>query len=283
MTAADAPDASDPQALPAPTVVNLRTLGGLPLAGGARVRPGTLYRSGDLGRLDAERDPVAAGLRVSTVVDLRTEAEREYAPDRVPAGARRIVADVIGDTAAAAARSADTPVRLDLLLADPLRANEVLGGGKAERLFVDTYRNFVTSAPARAAYATLLRAAAADSDGGLLFHCTAGKDRTGWGASLLLLLLGADEATTVRTEFLAVNPAVRAAFAPLTDPFTAGGGDPDIAQALIGVRPAYLDAALDALTTTWRDPETYARRALGLSEETLEALRTRHTETAPTP
>ena len=72
-------------------------------------------------------------------------------------------------------------------------AEEHLGGGRAQALFADTYRSLVSSGSARAAYRTLLTELAADDAGPLLFHCTAGKDRTGWGATVILSLLGADE------------------------------------------------------------------------------------------
>ncbi len=83
-------------AIPAVSVANLRDLGGLPLAGGRAVRPGLVFRSAQLDRLDPG-DPAVAGLGIRTVVDFRTDAERGERPDRLPAGARPLVADVLAD------------------------------------------------------------------------------------------------------------------------------------------------------------------------------------------
>ena len=146
-----------------------------------------------------------------------------------------------------------------------------LGGGRAERLFQQEYRRMVLSPGACSAYAALVQTAADDGTHPLLFHCTAGKDRTGWGAALLLLLLGAD-VSAVRREYLAVGAAVRAQYEPFVRRFTERGGDPEIAAVLTEVRPAYLEAALDALTERWGDVERYAREALRV-EAALDRLR----------
>ncbi|NUV38704.1 tyrosine-protein phosphatase, partial [Streptomyces sp. KAI-27] len=175
------------------------------------------------------------------------------------------VGDVLGTRPGAA------PARLTRYLDDPVLAEQELGGGRAERRFEDAYRRMVLSPGACSAYAALVQTAADDGTHPLLFHCTAGKDRTGWGAAVLLLLLGAGE-DAVRREYLAVNDAVRARYEPYVRRFVERGGDPEIAAVLTEVRPAYLDAALDALTERWGDIERYAREALRV-EAALDRLR----------
>ncbi|RKE22873.1 tyrosine-protein phosphatase [Streptomyces sp. TLI_171] len=256
------------------TVANLRDLGGIDLPGGARVRPGLALRSGQLDRLDPSGDPMFSALGVRTVVDLRTELERAAFPDRVPGGAHLLVADVLADQAGSGATAA-----LAAALTDPAAANRTLDRGRAAAAVCEDYRAFVTSPAARQAYKQLITALAHQGGGPVLFHCTAGKDRTGWGATLILLLLGADLAT-VRTEYLSVDPAVRAHYGPLVERFTAAGGDPEIADAVLSVRAEYLDAALDTLADHWGDPESYARAGLGLKDDTLDSLRSRLVEAA---
>lgn len=256
----------------ASTIINLRDLGGIALAGNSAVRPGLLLRSGQLDRLDPELDPAVAALGIHTVVDLRTEHERHERPDQVPAGARLIVADVM---AAGVTGGDSVPARLDSVLGNPAVADEHLGNGKAEKLLCDAYRAFVTSESACGAYRLLLSALAEPDCGPLLFHCTAGKDRTGWAATVILLLLGADEAT-VQEEYLSVNPAVRAAFAPLIDRFTEAGGDPEISDAILGVRPAYLTAALEEMERGYGGVEAYVRDGLGVPDEAVDRIRARY-------
>ncbi|MEU8465094.1 tyrosine-protein phosphatase [Streptomyces sp. NPDC029003] len=259
-------------ATPSTTVANLRDLGGTPLAGGRTVRSGLVLRSGSLDRLDPAADPVVAGLGLRTVIDFRSAAERADHPDRIPAGARLLVRDVLADKMSEGRMPAAT--QLKDLLADPVVAEEHLGGGKAQALFGSVYRSFVATGSAHAAYRTLLTEAADPGAGPLLFHCTAGKDRTGWGATVILSLLGADD-ETLMAEYLSVNPAVKAAFAPMIEGFTVAGGDPDIALALIGVFPSYLEAGLDEVRVRYGSMEKYVREGLGVADETVEALRTR--------
>ncbi|MFD0268391.1 tyrosine-protein phosphatase [Streptomyces sp. NPDC127106] len=261
-------------ATPSTTVANLRDLGGTPLAGGRTVRRGLVLRSGQLDRLDVDADPAVAELGLRTVIDFRTVAERADHPDRIPEGVRHLVGDVLADKLNAG--QAPAAAQLKDLLSDPAVAEEHLGGGKIQALFADTYRAFVNTASAQASYRMLLTEVADPEAGPVLFHCTAGKDRTGWGATIILALLGADD-DTLMAEYLSVNPAVKQAFARMIEGFTMAGGNPDIALALIGVFPEYLEAALDEVRTRYGSMEKYVREGLNVSDETVEALRTRLT------
>ncbi|MFJ3902150.1 tyrosine-protein phosphatase [Streptomyces sp. NPDC090025] len=260
-------------ALPAATVANLRDLGSLPLGDGRSVREGLLFRSGQLDRLDPA-DPVVAGLGIRTVVDFRTAAERADRPDRLPDGASGLVADVLADFLASS--GLPPAAQLKDLMSDPALAEKHLGGGKAQAAFAGTYRAFVNTESARASYRAFLTELGDPAAGPLLFHCTAGKDRTGWAATIVLTLLGADD-ETVMAEYLSVNPGVRAAFAPMIEGFTAQGGDPDLALALIGVVPEYLQAALDEVKERHGSMEAYVRDGLGVPDEVVQVVRERLT------
>lgn len=65
---------------------NVRDLGGLPTADGRRTRHGVIFRADGLSRLTAADVERLAGLGLRTIIDLRYDAERAKAPDRVPAG-----------------------------------------------------------------------------------------------------------------------------------------------------------------------------------------------------
>lgn len=264
-----------PQQFDASTITNLRDLGGIALVGNSAVRPGLLLRSGGLDRLDPVADPAVAALGIHTVVDLRSENERRERPDRLPEGARLIVADVFaGPGATHPGGGEQVPGKLEDVLGSPAAAEEHLGGGKAEKVMSDVYRSFVTSESACQAFRLLLSTLAEPDCGPLLFHCTAGKDRTGWAATVVLLLLGADEAAAER-EYLAVAPAVRAAFKPVIDLFTAAGGDPAIVDAILGVRPGYLAVALEEMHRTYGGVTGYVRDGLGIPDSAVDRIRAR--------
>ncbi|MFJ8075784.1 tyrosine-protein phosphatase [Streptomyces sp. NPDC096176] len=259
-------------AIPSTTVANLRDLGGTPLPGGRSVRSGLLFRSGQLDRMDAASDPAVAALGIRTVVDFRTRQEREARPDRVPEDGRLLLADVLADLVASGRMPA--AARLRQLLADPAVAEQELGGGRGPEMFGAVYRAFVTTNSARASYRAFLNEVADPDFGPLLFHCTAGKDRTGWAATIVLTLLGATP-ETVEAEYMSVNAAVREAFAPLVEGYTVQGGQPETALAIIGVLPDYLGAALDEVDARYGSMEKYVREGLGVTAEALARIRER--------
>lgn len=254
----------------AATVANLRDLAD---ADPARVKPGVAIRSAQLDKLDVDADPDFVALGVSSIVDLRTETERSGSPDIVPAGAVWMVADVLAD-----APDAD-PARLAPLLSDVKRAHDELSGGRARESFKGIYADMVTLPSARSAYRLLLSQLLEPADAGsgpdrgaTLFHCTAGKDRTGWGAGLLLTLAGVPR-EQVMADYLSSNPNTRALFAKLIDQFIAAGGEEAIVLDIVEVREEYLDTSFATMESEFGDIDGYLGEGLGFDEDTIRQLR----------
>ena len=256
-------------------VVNLRELGGVRTADGRRVRTGQLYRSGHLGALagasgDGPSDAVTAAFAstgIATVFDLRTVAEVTRSPDHVPPGVQVIHLDVLADARERIA------AHLQEIFADPASAAQVFADGVVDRHYERTYRNLVQLDSARSAYHELFTTMA-KLDHPVLFHCTAGKDRTGWAAASLLRLLGVDEDTIVE-EYLRSNAPVLEGFAPYLQQFADMGGDPAVLEPAFMVQPSYLHAAFQAVREDHGDIEGYFDRALGVDADTRQRLRDR--------
>ena len=256
------------QPIPTSGVANLRDLGGWGSADGRVVAAGKVFRSAMLGRATPEDLQRLTDLRIGTVVDLRTASERIERPDLLPDGVVTVVADVLADYAQA------TPATLEKVLVDPPAATEFLANGKAEELLGDAYRAIVSLDSALAGYRQLFGHMLADAGHALLFHCTTGKDRTGWGAAALLLLLGVD-LEDVRAEYLLTNDQLLPALGPVFDSFAAAGGDPGVLLPVFGVRAAYLDTALDELAVRFGSIEEYFATGLGIDHAEQETLRRR--------
>jgi protein-tyrosine phosphatase len=107
-----------------------------------------------------------------------------------------------------------------------------------------------------------------------LFHCTTGKDRTGWAAAALLLFLGVPQGA-VLADYLLSGPRLAPVVRPLIDTFAARGGDPELLRPLLEVRPAYLGAALDEVDRRFGSIEGYFAEGLGLDAATRSTLRDR--------
>jgi len=257
---------ADPHVVASDALANLRDIGGRATTDGGTVRRGVAYRSAELRAPAIADDPAIARLGVRTVVDLRTAAERTAVPDVLPAGARGLHADVLALHPQAPAAD------LTQILRRPQEAEAVLAALDPAAQMVRTYVDLVLGDAGRAGYATLLRRLLDPGAAPVLYHCTAGKDRTGWATTVLLLAAGVDEAGA-RDEYLAVNPTVRAMYAPLLQQFADVGGDPGLLVPLLEVREEYLDAALDAVATHFGSVGAYLRDGLGLGDDEVGALR----------
>lgn len=246
-------------------IVNLRDVGGQSTRDGRRVRTGVLYRSGQLDQTGDLAELAELGLHV--VFDLRGVDELEVAPDRVPDGVEVVHLDVLSGSRERIA------THLTDLFKDPEAVTGILRSGAVEEHYRATYRNLVLLDSARQAYARLFTELA-ERDGIALFHCTAGKDRTGWAAATLLSLLGVDD-DTITADYLRSSEPVVASFSAVFQRFADIGGDPEVLVPVFAVSESYLEAARDAVRTEHGSVEAYVRDGLGLDDEVVVALRER--------
>ena len=247
---------------------NLRDVGGRRTRDGATMRTGLLYRSDQIPPLPTEDVQVLTGLGLRYVYDLRTEAERAVLPgDRVP-GATHVPLDVLADDRQSMA------ARLLRLLADPGSAESLLGEGRGVAMFVASYQSFVELPSAQAAFRRLFEGLADADRLPALFHCTTGKDRTGWACASLQLLLGVPRLEVVE-DYLESNRRILHKYAPHVAAFAAQGGDPAILEPVLGVREEYLDASIETALRAHGSIEGYFRRGLELDDATLDALKMR--------
>jgi protein-tyrosine phosphatase len=231
---------------------NLRDVGGYRAGPGQWVRSGLVYRSQALSLSPADL-AVVNTLGIVADYDLRTPAEATAVPDVVPASASYRLLNLLGTD------SATTP--------------SLTSPAAARKFMRDTERSFVTNASSRRALAELLTAIAS-GNGPQLYHCTAGKDRTGWATAVLLTLLGVP-ADTVVHDYLLSNryyyrsPAVRAQLAAMPEAVR------DTYAEVLEVEPSYLLAGLDQIRTSYGSMAGFAVNGLGLSRGVIAKLKHR--------
>ncbi|HSL97980.1 MAG TPA: tyrosine-protein phosphatase [Candidatus Deferrimicrobiaceae bacterium] len=255
-------------AAPAP-VRNFRDVGGLRTRDGGTVRRGLLYRSTDFARSGPGVQAVLAERGIRTIFDLRTAGERELWPEtgRFPADVSYVVADVLRD-----ARGPDSnPAQMVALLADPDRAAELLGAGRAEPMFRTRYRDFVNLTSARQAYHRVLADLSVRGTLPAVVHCTTGKDRTGWILAVLLLMLGVAY-EDVLDDYLASNAELEPIRREFYDQFAGRGGDPELLKPFMEARPAYLDTGLDEMRRGFGSLEGYVDFGLAIGPLTQRRL-----------
>ncbi|KIF01663.1 protein tyrosine phosphatase [Streptomyces sp. RSD-27] len=254
--------------IPLQGAVNLRDVGGYATYTGGRVRRGLVYRSDALSRLTAADITTVSGLGLTKVVDFRIPTELRYdGADRLPQGlspTSRPVSDLgLYGTLVGAISSGD-----------PVQQEQVLGGGRAAAYMRDVYRTFVTDPENRAQFAATLRELADGNQGPLLYHCTSGKDRTGWMSYVLLRALAVPR-ETAESDYLASNTFRAAYDAQVRAGLKQSGRmqNPDLLIPLQEVRQDYLDAATDRMEADYGGFYGYLTDGLGLDLRTLSKLR----------
>ncbi|RDI30220.1 protein-tyrosine phosphatase [Rhodococcus sp. AG1013] len=225
---------------------NFRDIGGYETSDGKRVRSGLVFRSNRLSSLtDADQAALTAA-NVTLDVDLRNMWERKDDPDRIPEGVRYQVADVVSFEHGIAFHEF-VPLTLGRALIDAAVNGSSDIGQSIGYPFMVTYRG------SDVAFRDLLTAIAGNTDGATVYHCSAGKDRTGWGTAVLLTLLGVPK-ETVYADFLASNTYL-------------GRSD--------AVEKSWLDASFAQVNRLYGSVENYVRKGLGVDQQTVDALRTK--------
>ena len=166
---------------------NARDLGGYPAADGQAVREGLLLRSEALTNATPEDVAALVEFGVGVVVDLRGDSEIATF-GQGPWTGRRAHLPTADLTQAVFARMVKAGPD-----GEPLAEDEVV------KVMIEMYRQFVADESCRAAFASALALITEQATQGtpILFHCTAGKDRTGWLSALVLSALGTDRETVI--------------------------------------------------------------------------------------
>ncbi|MYW69304.1 protein-tyrosine-phosphatase [Streptomyces sp. SID8379] len=228
--------------------VNFRDAGGYRTTDGHWVKMGAVYRSDALNSLTDADLAKLKRLGIGTDYDLRTTSERTSAPDKVPAGTTYVVANVLGD---------DSPI-----FSMPTSAEA------AAEMMVQGEKSMVSSAPAKAAYRTVF--AGIVDGGGDLFHCTAGKDRTGWANAALLTALGVPR-ETVTADYLASNDYRAEANAATLASMPAEQAK--VYKPMLDVRAEYLNSGFDEVRAKFGSFRAYEQQALGIDAQELRQLK----------
>ncbi|ONM48528.1 tyrosine-protein phosphatase [Nocardia donostiensis] len=242
---------------------NCRDLTGIAARDGATIRPNRVFRSDALNTAtDADLQKLTE-LGVGTVIDFRSDTEAGRRWDRIPEGTRYVRLPINAGNLSALLTRPDGPPPFGEALAEVMRSIN---------------RQFVTEAAFRAQFAAALHHIAA-ADRGVLYHCTAGKDRTGWMSVIVLTVLGVEE-TTITDDYLLSNKYASPELVAEVQPAVDAGRIPSI-QAVAPViyqHPSYLQAGLDQAEHTYGGMDTYLREGLGFSPSALADLRALLTE-----
>ncbi len=219
------------------------------------MRTGVFYRSEVLNVSIADVATLSSR-GITRDIDLRTPAEIAATPDRVPNGAVYINVNIFGTPSPPPPGSPPTPAA-------------------AAAQFAAQYRTFVTSPIQRQGFGTVL-IDLAHAPGSALYHCSAGKDRTGWTSALLQNIAGVSP-EAIMNGYLATDQYEAHQIAAELAATTAsqGAAAAAIAQQSMIVQPQYLQTALDQAIASYGSMNAYLIQGLGLSQADIYVLRAR--------
>lgn len=248
------------------TVPNLRDLGGYTTRDGRVTKSNLLYRSNELAKISKEDMASIASLNLVNDFDFRTQEERRAVPDQIPQGVKNIWLNVLADNSSSSAAS------LNNLFLNPELINKKLGNGKALESFLDVYKQLVSSESALKSYSQFFHTILDEKQLPSLFHCTTGKDRTGWAAASLLTLLGISK-EQVYYDYLQTNNYILPKYSKDRAYFIKSGGDPSIIDVILQVRSEYLDTAFKEMEDKYGTIENYFEKGLGINKNEQEKLK----------
>ncbi|WP_182348170.1 tyrosine-protein phosphatase [Tomitella gaofuii] len=238
---------------------------GYALPDGTHMQQGVFYRSNQLVGVSDEDMAKLNALGITTVYDLRTDGDIALpmvgGADEVPEGAGYVRLPI--DSGNLMLDIAGNP---DLGI-EPKVTTPEEGRNYMEAMYV----KFVENADSRAQFGTLLTDLA-ENDDPQVFHCTSGKDRTGWTAMLLQHIAGADDATILK-DYLATNDYSATSIQKTLAGLENYGLDPDTVRPLLVVDESYLDAGLAAVEENYGSIDNYLTEGLGLDDDTIATLR----------
>jgi len=253
------PGAERTRILPLAGGHNFRDQGGYPVGDGMRVAWRRIFRSGTLTYLTDDDHAQLESLGIRFICDLRTNRERRNHPSRWISEHDVEVwwRDHDASTADLAAAIAAAPRTVT-----------------ARELMNDLYRSLPYDQST--AYTELLKRLASGQLP-LLFHCSAGKDRTGVLGAILLDLLGVDRATVIADYVKSDDHYDRLLAMFLRDRHIhdIDSSDPERFAPLLRADPAYLQACFATIEQAHGSGEGYAREILGLSAGEITSIRER--------
>ena len=246
---------------------NFRELGGYEADEGKHVKWGQIWRGIPTGALTGEADrKLLDSLGLRLILDLRSSGEAKKEPDYVPDGARLV--QICGLCAEDGAEIAFAPGDIEKLMQTAEEGESI-----SQRL----YRRMLTG---NKAFKELFRALEA-GETPILFHCSAGKDRTGVAAMLILLALGASD-EVICADFEQTNACRKAEIdAVLAEHAAEIAADPACRMryyAMAGVDPAAAPFVLDTIRRKFGSAENYLETEYGLTPARLMRLRRMYLE-----
>jgi protein-tyrosine phosphatase len=247
---------------------NFRELGGYPTVDGRKVKHGMFYRCGALYNMNEEELKTIGELGIRSIFDFRSDKETEEKPDPQIPGARYFHVSAITDEAGN---------EIDLSPKGMEETEEKYYSPESHQMFLE---NVYGRMPFSPAYKVMFKEIQ-HGQTPILFHCSAGKDRTGIGAALILLALNVDE-SVVMEDYLKTNEyrigAIQRLMQAKQNLIDTYPNAAHILYGFEGVNAEAMEYSLQRIKDRYGSYEIYFQERYHLGPEELKYLREKYTE-----
>lgn len=242
---------------------NFRDLGGYPTTDGRQVKWGLLYRTGTLAHATASDLQALQALQLRTLIDFRSTQEKEEEPNHLPDPVPFRVVEIPTLDEGNATLVSEIFERVE---------TGNFEGFDPDATMIAGNRQFATEFTPQ--FSLFMQEIIAAEGAPVLWHCSAGKDRTGFAAAVLLRILGVDQATVMRDYLASEVPALESRKSTLMMLRLFKGEEAaDKLAVLMGVEEAWLTAAFEEIDAHWGSFDNYVREGLGLTDQDVSRLR----------
>lgn len=225
---------------------NFRDLGGMRSSNGKHIKWGKLFRTDDLYNLTPEDLQYLSSIPINYIVDFRYRDEYDIAPDKFPQSLKK---------------SYLLSIRPGNLL--DLRKQDVVTKEDIIEKMKELYRIMVSSRECITIFQEFFRIIER-RENPLIFHCSAGKDRTGAAAALLLFSLGIPY-QAIMDDYMASNEYLGDKYLPLFE-------ENPINKYLYTVRPEFLESAISEINSKYDSVEVYLKDILKVNTDKMKEL-----------
>jgi protein-tyrosine phosphatase len=239
---------------------NFRDLGGYATPEGKSTKWGILYRAGKLSELTEKDIEILTALKIKTIIDFRREDELDKEPDKLPNSnqIKHIHLPIISGINGLA------------IVEEVINTGNANMDIKGEELMLKANRYYVSKA--RKQYATLFKLLQRKRNLPLVFHCSAGKDRTGLAAALILHALNIPR-ETILEDYLESNEHRKEATKAKLNMIQNNLPAKELILPLLEVKRDYLDSAYQEIDKLYGSVSNYLEKGLGTGPEELEMIK----------
>ena len=243
-------------------ITNFRDIGGITTRLG-KIKEKRLLRSGELYQLsDKDRNELQDDYNLKLILDLRSHSEISEHPDSEVPGARYLNLDVMAELDKGNTGFDSLLSQLDL--------------ARVDEYMKQVYRGVILDAGASHEYGRFMREIADLPAGSAIFHCYAGKDRTGLGTVLLLETLGASK-DDIYADYMMTNTMRESANAVIceetTKQFNLSTTQAEALKQFLLVKEDYINETYQVIEETYGSTEKYMLEGLKIKPETLDKIR----------